>query len=119
MTATKCKSCNAHITWARTEKGKRMPIDLERREDGRIVLVHDLVREPPLVKVLTDEELEQERRHHAYRVKQGMEEDGPFRLFVSHSATCPDAGRHRRRPGGGRRPATTTRNPKRKEAHHE
>lgn len=81
----------------RTEKGKRMPIDLERREEGRIVLVHDLVREPPLVKVLSDEKLEQARRQHAYRVKQGMEEEGPFRLFVPHFATCPDAGRHRKR----------------------
>lgn len=74
-----------------------MPIDPERREDGRIVLVHGQVREPPLVKVLSDEELAEERRRHDYRVKHGMEEPGPFRLFVSHFATCPNAGRHRGR----------------------
>jgi hypothetical protein len=93
---TRCRSCNAPILWARTPKGRRIPIDIARREDGRIVLVHDQVREPPLAKVVDDAELEQLRRDHASRVRSGIEEPGPLRLFVVHFASCPDAREHRR-----------------------
>jgi hypothetical protein len=35
---TKCKSCSAPIVWTRTEKGKRLPCDLEPAADGLFFL---------------------------------------------------------------------------------
>ena len=79
-----CRSCRAPVIWARTEAGKRMPLDPEPTADGNVrpdipnrydgegnVLVAVL---GPL-----------EREAH----------DGP--LHVPHFATCPDADRWRRR----------------------
>lgn len=68
-----CRSCGAPIEWARTPKGKRIPLDVEPRPDGNLAFVAgELVNAaglPPEV----------ERR-------------------VSHFATCPNAAQHRRRP---------------------
>lgn len=33
-----CRSCGAPIEWVVTEKGKRMPLDIERRDDGNVTV---------------------------------------------------------------------------------
>jgi hypothetical protein len=33
-----CRSCGAPIVWARTDSGKRMPVDADPSEDGTLVL---------------------------------------------------------------------------------
>ena len=33
-----CRSCGAEIIWCRTEQGKNMPVDLNKRPDGNLVL---------------------------------------------------------------------------------
>lgn len=69
---SRCRSCGQIIDWAITENGRRMPLDPDPVDTGNLVVV-DGVAHPPR---LGDEEL-------------------PRR--VSHFATCPDAGVHRKR----------------------
>lgn len=38
---TKCKSCGANIFWAKTEKGKNMPIDAQKSLCGNIQIGED------------------------------------------------------------------------------
>lgn len=40
-----CKSCGAEIFWAVTQKGKRMPVDTEPREDGNLEIVEQAADE--------------------------------------------------------------------------
>lgn len=86
---TTCNRCRAPIVWARTRKDRRVAIDAHRREGGTIVLQHEAVREPPFVWNRDEAELAQHRREHAYRVKHGMEEPGPFTGYVHHRDVCP------------------------------
>jgi hypothetical protein len=44
----RCRSCNAPIRWAETEKGRRIPIDAQPVEDGNIVLQDRGKFRPPL-----------------------------------------------------------------------
>jgi hypothetical protein len=37
----RCRSCNQEIRWAQTTKGKAIPLDVEPREDGNLVLERD------------------------------------------------------------------------------
>ena len=71
-----CRSCGASIFWARTEKGKLIPLDERARDDGTII-------------VRFDDEL---------RAIVGVPADAfPGEpLYVSHFATCPQAERWRR-----------------------
>lgn len=78
-----CRSCGAEIIWVLTQKGKRMPIDAEPREDGNIEIVKRDPGEPPLVRYLTGSE----------DTLPGF--DLPDR-YVSHFATCPHADQHRK-----------------------
>lgn len=68
-----CRSCGAEITWCRTEKLKRMP--LEKSETGNIVIHGGLVHFPS-----ADE----------------LEQMNPAARYVSHFATCPNASQHRK-----------------------
>lgn len=68
-----CKSCGAAITWAKTENLKRMP--LEKREDGNILIEGGLIRFPSADR---------------------LAEVNPAARYVSHFATCPNAGSHRK-----------------------
>ncbi len=61
-----------------------VPVDAERREGGRIVLVHKAVGEPPWICWLDDKELERSCAQYWHRVSKGLEEVGPFRLFDFH-----------------------------------
>jgi hypothetical protein len=83
-----CKSCGTDIVWAVSERGRRMPVDAERRPDGNIVLSHRRVGEPPVALVQSAESIERLRQQApAHEVA----------LFVSHFATCPNAAKHRKR----------------------
>jgi hypothetical protein len=74
---TRCGSCGAAIFWAKTQIGKRIPIDLEPRADGNLVV----------------------RRAQAGVVAVPLAKAGELGpdevLHVSHFATCPDAPAHR------------------------
>jgi hypothetical protein len=78
-----CKSCGAPIRWAKTEAGKRIPLDPEPRPNGNL-LVQDGI---------------------AYVHEPGDATDFDQQYYVSHFATCPNADSHRKRdtvdPEGG------------------
>lgn len=76
-----CRTCNASILWARTERGKRIPLDAEPYEgdDDRGLFV---LREP--------DDPEGPLAIAAWGL------DGLEPHYRSHFATCPDAARHRR-----------------------
>lgn len=38
-TTTRCRDCGAHILWARSETGKRIPVDHEPSAEGNLLLV--------------------------------------------------------------------------------
>jgi len=76
-----CLSCHAPVVWAQTERGKRIPIDREPRPDGNLVLLGDILAgQGTLFAAIFDP----------------IRHTGKTR-FVSHFATCPHAGEHRRR----------------------
>jgi hypothetical protein len=72
-----CRSCGAPITWAITDKRRRIPLDPEPNPAGNIRL--DLT--------------------HAHILTKGETYYGP--RYMSHFATCPNAAQHRKgRPAG-------------------
>lgn len=77
----RCKSCNAEIVWARTDRGRRMP--LERADDGNIVL-----RDVDRVRFIRDGRVQYPGGAAELR--------GDERRYVSHFATCPQAAAHRK-----------------------
>ncbi len=75
---SKCRSCGADIYWATTEKGKSMPVNVEREMDGNISLfLHRPTGELTAM---------------VHKPGGGPWED----RYVSHFATCPQAQQHRR-----------------------
>ena len=75
MTTTPCKSCGAPLIWAKTAKGKRIPLDAEPRADGTLAL-----RDGTAVTV----------------------GPAPFcgyddTRYICHFGTCPNAAQHRRK----------------------
>lgn len=79
-----CRRCGAPITWAITEKGRRMPLDRDPVPDGNVVITELAgVRSPggmiPRVHVLH------------------KDENPPGQRYKAHFATCPS------RPKRGRR----------------
>jgi len=80
--ADRCCSCHARIVWARTATGERMPVDERATGNGNVLL---MVQGGHLAAgVLTHAEAARRRA-------------GGMALYISHFATCPNAGRHRRR----------------------
>lgn len=71
--ASHCRSCGAPIEWAITVNGRRIPLDLEATPSGNLIVVDGTARPPR------------------------DDEDRPFLMRVSHFATCPTAGVHRRK----------------------
>ena len=71
-----CRSCGAPIRWARTEKGKRIPLDVEP--------VGNLPRGAFTLAVEGDDLL--------------AKSVFPASYYVSHFATCPCADEHRKTP---------------------
>lgn len=104
MLLTTCRSCNAPIRWATTERERSIPIDPDPRPDGNIELVEEHHR--TIARVLTAA-----RRAELEQAILAANRDGqtfPLNLHVSHFTTCPKAAAHRRRHG-------IPRNPNRKE----
>lgn len=73
-----CRGCGRPIRWARTESGSRMPLDLDPTRDGTIVVIDDSAR------VLSP-------------IEAAIVKGATGVLFVSHFATCPDAGAFRKK----------------------
>lgn len=73
---SRCKSCLAEITWARTEKGRRIPLDAEPVEGGNIQLqdgIAVIIGHGPTL----------------------LDDEGPRHL--SHFVTCPNSQDWRKR----------------------
>ena len=66
----KCKSCDAVIIWAETEKGTRIPLNI--KPEKRFILTGDGSWGDTQVATMVD-------------------------TYVSHFATCPDAGKFRKK----------------------
>ena len=80
-----CRSCSAEIVWLRIRPGgRRMPVDLEPSPAGNILA--DLSAAGGVVLSAA-----------ALRVVKEETPDEP--LYVSHFATCPQAGEWRRKRG--------------------
>lgn len=81
-----CRSCHAPVIWAVTEKAKSMPVDAEPSEAGTLALERrDRIGglpggAPPLARVVRPD------------LRFGRTD-----LRTSHFATCPQAGRWRKR----------------------
>ena len=75
---TQCRSCRAPVIWAVTRAGKRIPLDAAPSATGNLVYVGQQLDGTEVV---------------------GAPRDGdpPEFRYVSHFATCPDAGEWRRR----------------------
>lgn len=80
-----CRSCKKPVIWAKTERGKAMPVDAEPSTDGTVSLRWGHDGSTVLASVPS--------RHLAF---------GRRDLRKSHFATCKDAGTWRRRRAGGR-----------------
>lgn len=80
-----CRSCAAPLRWARTDKGKRTPMDPEPNMDkGNMILLRFNGGELAVHLSAIDEVAREAIYTH------GVER------YVSHFATCPDAKGHRR-----------------------
>jgi hypothetical protein len=73
-----CRSCNAPIIWAVTDRGRDMPVNAEPSADGSVQLV-GREGQAPLAKVL-----------------KVADRFGKTNLRRSHFADCPDAPRWRK-----------------------
>lgn len=72
--ADKCRSCGADIIWAKTPKGKAMPIDAQPNPEGKLALHGGIV----------------------VTVGSGPQIGFSDERYISHFGTCPNASFHRR-----------------------
>lgn len=79
---SRCRGCGREIIWAKTDKGKNMPVDPEPAPNGTFVLLR------------VGGELR--ARHYSVAMEHVSEVDRPQERYVSHWATCPDAQDFRR-----------------------
>lgn len=75
-----CRSCQAEILWVVTQKGKRMPLDVEPSEEGTFV------------KDRIDENGDKRVRF----VPEGERATIGKPLYTTHFVTCPDSALHRK-----------------------
>jgi len=68
------------VQWAITEKGKRMPVDLEPVDGGNIIL--------------------RDRGAHLDPLAQYVTPDPNLKRYISHFVTCPQSGQWRKKKGG-------------------
>lgn len=79
-----CRSCGRPVRWAVTANGKRMPLDVDGVPGGNVVLHPPPEPDGPhLAKVYRDTEA-------------AVAAEGEATRYLSHFATCPQAGRWRR-----------------------
>lgn len=76
-----CKSCGAPIIWAKTAKGKAMPLDDTPTPAGTFILLEANALTNDLSAVTAPKEYDGKR---------------PRPRYTSHFATCPQAHQHRR-----------------------
>lgn len=81
-----CRSCNAEIVWAITEKGKHMPVDKDPSRKGNIMLVWRTNDEKPLAIYLNEAQID--------AFKGSLQ---AHRMHLSHFSTCKDADKWRKR----------------------
>lgn len=89
--AVPCRSCGAPILWVVTENGKRMPLDAEPTEAGKVIIRmggRGLPADAELAHVETKEETEA-------RLK--AREPAARTAFMPHHATCPQGREWRRK----------------------
>lgn len=80
----RCSSCQAEIEWGISQHGHRLPVDkLPDEQRGNLMR-------------FTDEEGRVRFFHATNQQDVPFEQRGPER-YVSHFATCPFAGKHRKR----------------------
>lgn len=82
-----CSTCKAPIVWAYTRNGKRIPLDAEATEDGLRAVIS-----PYGNLVATEDQI----------MGIGVVEVRTPGTFVSHFATCAQAGQHRRPKAGAK-----------------
>lgn len=80
-----CRTCRHPIIWTQTERGKDMPVDAEPAPGGTIALCWSESRNHPTV---------------LSTVVTAKLAFGHTNLRKSHFASCPQAGKWRRRGGG-------------------
>jgi hypothetical protein len=76
-----CLSCNADVFWVKTQRGNTMPVDVTPTENGNVYLRKDL----------TGQIIEAE----VWKKDKCKNFTGP--LYTSHFATCPQAGKWRKK----------------------
>lgn len=76
-----CGSCAASVIWTVTHKGRRMPVDAEPVEGGNVRLRQDGER------VIAE---------YPGKEHPGLFDEDDRARYVSHFATCPQAGRWRK-----------------------
>lgn len=81
---TQCRSCKAEIVWARTPRGKNMPVDATPVPDGDWMLVEG-----------DDEKPQAKPFNSTHAALDGM---GEMARYQSHFKSCPNASKH----SGGR-----------------
>ena len=96
---SECKSCGAHIRWAKTESGKAIPVNpvLEpgpKKGEAKTRLSLRLQKAIPVNPVLEPGGNIEFDNDGTARVVQPLPD---VARFVSHFATCPHASSHRRR----------------------
>lgn len=80
-----CRSCKAPVEWVRNAAtGKALPIDVDPSPVGNVVKTGDVERGTALVRVLSRRDLDA-------APPRGVDR------YLSHFATCPQAGSWRRR----------------------
>jgi hypothetical protein len=73
-----CRSCGQKVQWVMTEKGRRMPVDLQPVYAGNIILKDRSGNVPLAIYVKPDPQ---------------------FKRYISHFATCPSADKWRKKKG--------------------
>jgi hypothetical protein len=76
----RCRSCGAKIFWAKTVRGRAIPLDVEPSPKGNIILKGGLA-------------------HYITAATRAERADGEAvpEVYLTHFATCPFAGTHRRK----------------------
>lgn len=77
--SAQCTSCGAPIWWARTPKGRRIPIDAESNPKGTIMVIDGVA--------------------HVVGSSRTLDPADTGRRWVTHYATCPNAKSHRSAKG--------------------
>ena len=80
----KCRSCGVEVVWVKTKNGKNMPVDIPKWDLQKPENMYGL---NPATETMHD------------AVTTAVEYNADY--MVSHFATCPKAGEHRKKPAAG------------------